>query len=61
MEIGIQVGELELQLLLAYTHTSPEPVPKWTVITFVPCPEVMVAPAGTFQLYVVAPLTRGIK
>jgi len=38
------------QLLLGVTLTFPEVVPQVTVIEVLPCPAVMLAPAGTVQL-----------
>jgi len=49
------------QLLLGITATVPELLPKLTVIDVVPCPDVIVAPAGTVHVYVVAPVTAAIE
>jgi len=38
------------QLLVGVTLTFPEVVPHVTVIEVLPCPAVMLAPAGTVQL-----------
>ena len=46
----IQFWVPELQLLLAFTQTLPAVVPKSTVMVFVPCPAVIVAPAGTVHV-----------
>ena len=45
----------------AETETRPAAAPGVTVIVVVPCPAVMVQPAGTVQLYVVAPATGEIE
>ena len=45
------------QLLVAVTEILPAVDPIVTVIAFVPEPLVIVAPAGTVQLYDVAPAT----
>jgi hypothetical protein len=52
--IVLQTCGVELQLLLALTQIFPELDPEVMVIEFVPCPDVIVAPDGTVQLYVVA-------
>jgi len=49
------------QLLVGVTVTGPVlAVPQFTLIFVVPCPNAIVAPAGTLQLYPVAPLTAAI-
>ena len=50
MVTGRVPAPLVPQLLLAVTLIVPPLVPKFTVIEFVPCPETMVAPAGTVQV-----------
>ena len=55
------LAELVPQLLVAVTETVPAVDPMETVIEFVPAPEVMVAPAGTVQLYDVAPATEATE
>ena len=57
----MQVLGLLPQALPAFTHTVPDVVPMVTVIEVVPCPLVMVAPGGTVQLYVVAPVTAAME
>ena len=49
------------QLLVGVTLTLPEVDPQLTVIPAVPCPAVMLAPAGTVQSYPVAPGTALIE
>ena len=49
------------QLLLAATEILPLVVPKVITMPVVPCPDVMVAPAGTVQLYEVAPDTCAME
>lgn len=44
-------------VLLATTDTCPELFPKVTVMEFVPCPAVIVAPPGTVHVYELAPGT----
>ena len=56
---AMQEGLLVPQLLLETTQMFPEEKvpPKFTVTEAVPCPVEIVAPAGTVQLYEVAPGT----
>jgi len=49
------------QLLLGVAVTLPEVDPQLTVMDVVPCPAVIVAPAGTAHVYVVAPATAEIE
>jgi hypothetical protein len=49
------------QLLVGVTEIVPPAVPKVTVILLVLAPDVMVAPAGTVQLYPAAPATGEIE
>jgi len=49
------------QLLLAVTVTLPDVVPMVTVIEVVPVPAVIVAPAGTVQVYEVALATAAME
>jgi hypothetical protein len=60
MEIARHFCGLAPQLLFAVTHTSPLVVERVTETVLVPCPEVIVAPAGTVQLYVKAPATEAM-
>ena len=54
-------GEPLKQLLVGVTVTGPVPaVNQFTVMFVVPCPVAINAPAGTDQLYPVAPLTAAI-
>ena len=48
------LGAPDVQLLVPYTLTFPEVAPKVTVILVVLAPAVIVAPAGTLQVYPVA-------
>ena len=48
--INLQLAALVPQLLVAVTHTLPELLPKVTVMPVVPCPKVIIAPAGTVQV-----------
>ena len=48
-----QLGKLVPQALPAVTHIVPEVTPKVTVANLVPCPEVILAPAGTVHVYTV--------
>ena len=58
----LQEGALLPQPLLATTQIDPEFCDelKLTVTELLPCPEVIVAPAGAVQLYELAPATREI-
>jgi hypothetical protein len=49
--------EVMLQAFVAVTQTFPPPVPLVTTMLSVPCPEVIVHPVGTVQLYDMAPGT----
>ena len=46
----VDVAEEDPQKLLAMTETVPLEVAKFTVMAFVPCPEVIVVPDGADQL-----------
>jgi hypothetical protein len=52
---AVQACVLVPQGPVASTQTLPGLEPKVTLMEVVPCPELIVAPAGTVQLYVVAP------
>jgi len=56
-----QLAALEPQLLLAVTHTFPAEEPAVTLMEVVPCPLLIVHPAGTVQVYEVAPPTAAIE
>jgi hypothetical protein len=56
-----QLAALVPHAFEAVTHTLPEVLPKLTVIDVVPCPDAMVAPAGTVQVYDVAFTTEAIE
>jgi hypothetical protein len=56
-----QVGRLVEHELLAVTQISPPDAPAVTITVVVPCPLLMVQPAGTVQLYEVAPATEVIE
>lgn len=55
------VGRLEPQLLFAVTEIFPDAFPNVTLIEVVPCPELIVEPTGTLQVYEVAPTTGLIE
>lgn len=57
----MHVEELLPQLFVALTQIFPVVVPKVTEILVVPCPEFIVVPAGTVQVYEVAPGTAEIE
>ena len=61
IEIVRHVGVLVAQILLAVTQIFPPVVPDVTEMDVVPCPELMVHPEGTVQLYDVAPDTADIE
>jgi hypothetical protein len=56
-ETARQLAALVPQVFVAVTQTLPAVVPQFTIIDVVPCPETIVAPAGTVHVYEVAPLT----
>ena len=58
--IAIHVCALNPQEFDAETQTFPPEEPAVIVIVVVPCPEVIVEPAGTVQVYDVAPPTAAI-
>ena len=57
--IALQEVELLPQLLDAFTQMFPltAELPKFMLMEVVPCPDEIVAPVGTIQVYEVAPLT----
>jgi hypothetical protein len=57
----IQDAELLKQVLESVTQMLPPADPTVTVMEVVPCPEVIVHPVGTVQLYERAPLTGLMK
>lgn len=58
--IVMQLGWLVPHELVAVTQICPALDPKVTVSDVVPCPDTMVAPDGTLQLYEVAPATAAM-
>ena len=48
-------------VFVAVTETFPDVEPNVTVALVVPCPAVIVAPAGTVHVYEVAPATATIE
>jgi hypothetical protein len=62
MVVAIETGrheadEVTPQEFVAVTHRLPPVVPDTTSMVLVPCPEEMVHPAGTVQVYETAPAT----
>ena len=47
---AVQLAGLAPQILSAVTHTSPDAVPKVTVMDVVDCPDVIEAPVGTVHV-----------
>jgi hypothetical protein len=60
---ALQAEGLLPQLLFAVTQIFPveNEVPKLTVTEVVPCPETIVAPVGTVQVYDVAPVMDAME
>ena len=56
-----QVALVVSHALFAVTHTLPEKRPAVVFIDVVPCPDVIVVPPGTDQVYEVAPVTAAIE
>jgi len=56
-----QAALLEPQLLSAVTHILPPAVPTVTPMEVVPCPLLIVHPAGTDHVYEVAPATEEME
>ena len=61
IEIAMHVEALVPHPLAAVTQIFPLVAPAVIVMEVVPCPDVMVDPAGTVQLYDVAPVTGDIE
>jgi hypothetical protein len=59
--IAWQLDELVPQPLPAVTHTVPDELPKSIVADLVPCPAVIVAPAGNVHVYKGVPATNGTE
>ena len=57
----VELFALVPQALPALTETDPPLPPKLTVMLVVPCPEAILAPAGTLQVYVLAPEMAAIE
>ena len=59
--IDKQLGALVPQALTEETQILPVALPTVTLIEVVPCPELIVYPPGTVQIYEVAPETGAME